>query len=239
MYTQNYIKGIIEKVLGLEHLSWYEIVSSTRMRDDYSVYSHCDRVAYYTSLICDEIEMDLQVKNEIILAALLHDIGKLAISSNVLCKPGSLSSEEWLVMKTHSTLGVNILSHYFDNENIFDYILCHHEKWDGNGYPKGLKEEEIPLGARIISIADTIDAMTVNRSYQKAVPIKDCILEISRCSGTQFDPWLAEIASEIFSHESKVEKFERKLNLIVSNNNVVASRRYEFLNIKNNERGLK
>lgn len=124
---------------------------------------------------------------------LLHDIGKIAIDENILNKPGKLTELEWEVIKRHSEIGYRILGTVSHMSEMAEYVLAHHERWDGKGYPKGLKGEKIPLNSRIICIADTYDAMTSERSYRSAMTEENAIKEILNNAGTQFDPKLAEI----------------------------------------------
>ena len=129
---------------------------------------------------------------EIETAGLLHDIGKIAIPKNILCKPGKLTDEEFSIMRTHPENSARLVSEITQLKGISSWVRSHHERYDGFGYPNGLKGEEIPLPARIIAIADTYDAMTSTRSYRTALSHQQAIEEIERCSGAQFDPVLAE-----------------------------------------------
>lgn len=130
--------------------------------------------------------------DELELLALLHDIGKIGIPDHILLKPGKLTNEEWQTMKTHTEIGYRIAKSTPDLSHIAYEILAHHERYDGNGYPSGLKGKEIPLLSRIINIADSFDVMTHKRTYKDAMSIDFAIEEIKRCSGTQFDPVIAD-----------------------------------------------
>ncbi|OAA90285.1 HD domain-containing phosphohydrolase [Clostridium ljungdahlii] len=127
---------------------------------------------------------------------LLHDIGKVAIEENILNKPGKLTDEEWQEIKRHPEIGYRILNTVDDMSEIADYVLAHHERWDGKGYPKGLKEKEIPLQSRIIAIADSYDAMTSERSYRSPLSEEIAIGELKLNAGTQFDPELTSVFIE-------------------------------------------
>ncbi len=127
---------------------------------------------------------------------LLHDIGKIAIEENILNKSEELTEDEWQEIKRHSEIGYRILNTVNDMLEISEYVLYHHERWDGKGYPKGLKGEEIPLQSRIITIIDAYDAMTSQRSYRSALSEESAIEELKINAGTQFDPDLIRIFIE-------------------------------------------
>lgn len=120
--------------------------------------------------------------------ALLHDVGKIAIPDAILQKPGVLTSDEWDIMKRHPAIGAPVVGRVPDLRGAAAGIRSHHERWDGTGYPDGLKGEKIPLAARIVAVADTFSAITSDRPYRNAESIQDALAEIDRCSGTQFDP---------------------------------------------------
>jgi two-component system cell cycle response regulator len=133
---------------------------------------------------CSEEEVHL-----VRLAALLHDIGKVGIPHEILHKPGPLTDDEWSVMRRHPKIGRQILAQAGGKFELLSHIVvAHHERWDGKGYPYGLKGETIPLGARILTVADSFDAMTSDRPYRKALSIAHARQELQRCSGDQYDP---------------------------------------------------
>ena len=123
--------------------------------------------------------------------AILHDVGKIGVSDAVLRKPGKLDEKEWEEMKEHPAMGYRMLQHIPFLKPALDIVLCHQERFDGSGYPRGLKGEEIPLGARVFAVVDTFDAMTSDRPYRAALSITDAREEIERWSGRQFDPRVA------------------------------------------------
>lgn len=127
---------------------------------------------------------------------LLHDIGKIAIEENILNKPGKLTNDEWKEFKRHPEIGYRILSTVNDMAEMSEYVLAHHERWDGRGYPKGLKGEGISLQSRIINIVDSYDAMTSERSYRSALPEEIAIEELRKNAGLQFDPQLVRVFIE-------------------------------------------
>jgi putative nucleotidyltransferase with HDIG domain len=155
--------------------------------------SHSERVMNYTSLMADKLgicDNDLQ---QLAKGALLHDIGKIGISDNILLKPGSLDDNEWVDMRRHPQVGHAILSEIEFLKGPAEIILTHHERFDGTGYPKGLKGEQIPVGSRIFVLVDTLDAMTSHRPYRKALPFDAVISEVKTFRGRQFDPDIADL----------------------------------------------
>lgn len=154
---------------------------------------HSLRVTLYSMILSRALNLDEELMEEIEIAGLLHDIGKIAMPKSILCKNGKLTDEEFLVMKSHPVRGEKIVINIKKLQKISEWVKAHHEKWDGNGYPDGLKGEEIPVAGRIIALADTYDAMTSTRPYRIALSHEVAMAEIKRCSGTQFDPTLAEV----------------------------------------------
>jgi putative nucleotidyltransferase with HDIG domain len=170
--------------------------------------SHSERVMNYTILLAET--MGIRASDVAIMArgALLHDIGKIGVSDNILLKPAKLDDAEWRHMKQHPQMGYDILSGIKFLKAPAEVVYAHHERYDGTGYPKGLRGSEIPLGARIFSLVDTLDAMTSNRPYRKALPFSAVLAEVKRCIGTQFDPSIAEIFLSIT--KGKWEKAGKK-----------------------------
>jgi HD-GYP domain-containing protein (c-di-GMP phosphodiesterase class II) len=130
---------------------------------------------------------------QIKLAGLVHDIGKIGISNAILDKTGPLTNEEYIEIKKHSEAGHRILSSVNEFSEIAKYVLAHQERWDGRGYPQGLRGEEIPIQARLIAIADAYDAMTADRPYHNKISPLLALEEIKGCAGTQFDPHLVRV----------------------------------------------
>ncbi|GLI36546.1 response regulator [Geobacter hydrogenophilus] len=155
--------------------------------------SHSERVMTYTLLLGEAMGVPEQDLSVMARGALLHDIGKVGISDNILLKPAKLDEREWMEMMRHPQLGYEILSGIKFLKGPAEMVLAHHERFDGSGYPKGLSRSGIPLGARIFSLVDTLDAMTSNRPYRKALPFESVTSEVKRCRGTQFDPEIVDI----------------------------------------------
>ncbi|MBP8641186.1 MAG: HD-GYP domain-containing protein [Oscillospiraceae bacterium] len=146
---------------------------------------------------------DVDSTNKIRTAGYLHDIGKIGIPENILNKKGKLDEQEMLVMKTHPERSWRVLQNSQEFSEISNIVLYHHEKWDGSGYPKGLKGEQIPINARIIKVADAYDAMTKDRSYRKKMSQTEAISELQNCSGTDFDPQIVEVfIGQVLSNEN-------------------------------------
>ena len=127
------------------------------------------------------------------IAGLLHDVGKIGVPSSILRKPGKLTEQEYEVMKSHVTLSALIIHGLPHLSDILDAVACHHERWDGRGYPKGLKGEEIPQLGRVMAIADAFSAMTMDRPYRAGLTVEEALHRIEAGAGTQFDPELARL----------------------------------------------
>ena len=171
------------------------IATALDAKDPYT-HGHSLRVTMYSLILAKKLNLDDTTLEEIETAGLLHDIGKIGIPQNILCKPGKLTDEEFAVMKSHPDQAARMLMGIKKLTVASNWLRCHHEKWDGSGYPYGMKGEEIPISGRIIALADTYDAMTSTRSYRQALTHEIAMAEIKRCSGTQFDPVLAELFIE-------------------------------------------
>jgi len=156
----------------------------------YGTYQHSLNVTNLTYHLTKKMQLSGEEVIEISIGALLHDIGKIFIDQRILNKPGRLTEEEWKIIKKHPEWGVEILYPYKWAESLLPYVLYHHERVDGLGY-LGISDEEIPLGAKIISLADSFDAMVSNRPYRKRLSITQCLNEIEKKSGSQFAPNLA------------------------------------------------
>jgi diguanylate cyclase (GGDEF)-like protein/putative nucleotidyltransferase with HDIG domain len=160
-------------------------------RDTYTG-SHSTRVAELAAWIASQLDLDAEQIELTRLAGSLHDLGKLAIPEEILRKPGPLTPPERLVLERHSQIGFRMLES-LGVDPVADWVLHHHERWDGMGYPAGLAGEEIPLGARVIFVADAYDAMTSDRAYRGRLTPQEAIAELERCAGTQFDPHIVTV----------------------------------------------
>jgi putative nucleotidyltransferase with HDIG domain len=165
-----------------------EALGSALDMKDAETEGHCQRVTAFTISIAKAVPVPLKYLPILARAAFLHDIGKMAIPDSILRKPGPLDNDEKQIMRTHCEIGYNVLTRIPFLQEAAEIVLAHQEFFDGTGYPRGLRGEQIPLGARIFSIADAMDAMISDRPYRKALPMAHAREEIRRCAGTQFDP---------------------------------------------------
>ena len=159
---------------------------------DVGTESHSRRVHGYSLALARAHGMPDDQLADLAHGVLLHDIGKIGIPDAILLKPGSLTPDEWQVMRTHPEIGKRLIEKIPFLHNAIPVVWCHHEKWDGTGYPRGLKGEAIPLNARIFSVVDAFDAMTFDRPYSKAIAFEAATAEIKRCAGSHFDPQVVE-----------------------------------------------
>ena len=160
---------------------------------------HSARVSYYSTKIARKLGLDDEYVRNIAYIALMHDCGKLLIDDDILTKPAKLTMEEYEIMKTHTTNGGKALQNFTSIKEIVNGAMYHREHYDGTGYPKGLKGEEIPLSARIIGVADALDAMASDRCYRKRLTEEVIKQELIECSCTQFDPKIANLVVEMIN----------------------------------------
>jgi len=173
-----------------------EIIMNTLFAKSNRESMHSDRVSFICLAIASKMNFDKDEINKIRMAGLVHDIGKIGIDENILNKPGKLTPEEREEINKHPEVGWRILSSSNEFSELANFILNHHERWDGKGYPNGLESKDIPVEARIISVADSYDAMTRDRTYRPGLTQKEAIVELRRCAGTQFDPEIVNIFIE-------------------------------------------
>lgn len=160
---------------------------------------HIIRMSLYSTIIAKSSGLDADACELILNASPMHDIGKIGIPDSILLKPGKLTVEEWTIMKSHPTIGAELLDGHDAELMVMarSIALNHHEQWSGNGYPHGIKGEDIPLAARIVAIADVFDALTTPRPYKDAWPVDEAVHEINKLSGKQFEPRLVEVFNRI------------------------------------------
>jgi len=170
--------------------------------------SHSERVRVYAMCLARAHGMSEPDLRDMEYGVILHDIGKIGIPDSILLKPGPLSPEEWKVMRTHPEVGRRLVENIPFLAGAVPIVYHHHERWDGNGYPEGLRGESIPLGARIFAVADALDAMTYDRPYSRAVSVEAARAEIGRCAGTHFDP--AVVATFMAIPSSTLEELRRR-----------------------------
>ena len=173
-----------------------DIILSTLHEKNKREEKHSRRVAELCAEMAQKMNFEDEEVKKIKTAGILHDIGKIGIEESLLNKPGKLTEEEYSEICKHAEIGYRILNTAPNMTEISEIILSHHERWDGLGYPKGIKGEEIPLFSRIIAIADSYDAMTSDRSYRAALSVQIAREEIRKNAGTQFDPELAIFFAE-------------------------------------------
>lgn len=179
-------------------------LEETLLERSYETREHITRMKNITEMFGKAMELQENEMDELSLLASLHDMGKIAVKDSILGKSGKLTEEEWLEMKKHPEAGYRIAQSTNELSHIADYILGHHERWDGGGYPQGLKGKDIPKLSRIIAIVDSYDAMTSVRSYKNAISHSEAMEEIKSCAGTQFDPKLAEAFIEMMEKIDEV-----------------------------------
>lgn len=172
------------------------LISVINAKDRYT-YAHSERVVLYSRLLAKKLNLNKEDTETLVYGAYMHDIGKINIAQEILMKKMPLTNEEWEILKTHPEEGVQVIKSVESLEKIVPIILHHHEKYNGTGYPLSLKGEDIPYLARILTVVDSFDAMTSNRPYNKRKSYEDAIEELRRCSGTQFDPVIAEKFIEV------------------------------------------
>ena len=178
------------------------IVEAMEARDPYTA-SHSMRVSDTTEMICHLLKVPEGAMEIIHIAAHLHDIGKIGIPDSVLVKSSSLTEDEWNVMRQHPETGYQILSKISGFRQIAEIVKHHHERWNGAGYPDALAKQKIPFGARIIAVADSMDAMLNDRMYRRAMSLEDCRLEIENNCAIMYDPYIVKAVLQNWSHFGK------------------------------------
>lgn len=178
-----------------------DILLAALSERDFIAQGHAERLMVMAEKMAVELSLSDESKRALILLAKVHDVGKVGIPDKILFKTEELTSEEYEIMKEHVQVGYNIANRSKELSFIAELILHHHERWDGSGYPSGMKGEEIPLECRILSILDAYDAMTNERSYHRGIKKEDALQELKRCAGTQFEPYLVEKFTKIIAED--------------------------------------
>ncbi|MCC7381352.1 MAG: response regulator [Deltaproteobacteria bacterium] len=205
-YQRDLEGAVLEKTAALEH-AYQQISETYRITLESLVTaldarecetgSHSQRVVRFSLAIGDRMGVTGQGRDDLARGALLHDIGKIGVPDHILLKPARLTEDEWIEMRKHPEIGARIISGIEFLAPAADIVLAHQERWDGQGYPRRLRGDQIPLGARIFAVADTIDAITTDRPYRRGRSFGHAREELLRCSGTQFDPAVVAVTAAI------------------------------------------
>ena len=185
------------------------LVNAIDAKDTYT-HGHSERVAQYSRKLAEMEGKSEQECEEIYYAALVHDVGKIGVPENIINKNGRLTDEEYAIIKQHPSMGVQILNGISEFPQLSTGAHYHHERYDGRGYPEGLKGEEIPEAARIIAVADSYDAMSSKRSYRDAIPQQKVREEIVKGIGTQFDPGYARLMLRMIDDDLEYRMSKRE-----------------------------
>ncbi len=199
-------KEHVEQIARL-HLRTIEALALAIEAKDHTTHDHLQRVRIYATELAGKLNLSADDLQAVHAAALLHDIGKLAVPEHIISKPGRLSPEEFEKMKIHPLVGAEILERVQFPYPVVPIVQAHHEKWDGSGYPYGLKGEQIPIGARILAAVDCLDALASDRQYRRALPLDEAMQRLQAESGTAFDPTIVQILRD---HYKDWEKLARK-----------------------------
>ena len=193
---------------------YLEMVSTMRLvvdaKDAYTR-GHSDRVSFYAYHIALRLGRDPEYCERVRVAGLFHDVGKLSIPDDILLKNGTLTDQEYEIIKTHPRNGADLLSVISQFRPILPAILSHHERIDGSGYPDGLRGDDIPEQARIIAVADTFDAMTSDRQYRKGLGFRKAMDELSRCKGSQLDAYITEVFQSMVQEPDFRDKMREEI----------------------------
>lgn len=192
-------KRHVEEMANL-HLRTIEALALAIEAKDHTTHEHLQRVRVYAIEVAKELGISGPELEALHAASLLHDIGKLAVPEHIISKPGRLSPEEFEKMKIHTLVGAEILERVRFPYPVVPIVRAHHEKWDGSGYPLGLKGAEIPIGARILSAVDYLDALASDRQYRRALPMREVMQKLAAESGKSFDPKVVDILLKRYQH---------------------------------------
>jgi putative nucleotidyltransferase with HDIG domain len=187
-----------------DYLQFVRVLANTLENKDRYTYHHSLRVNIYANLLADRIELSAEERKDLEVGAFLHDIGKVGVENRIIFKDGKLAEPEFEAIKKHTEIGVKLIAPLDLSPNVVSIIRHHHERYDGGGYPDGLKGDEIPYLARIIGLVESFDAMVADRPYRKAMPLIEVISELKRCAGTHFDPALVTVLLEIIAERGSM-----------------------------------
>jgi len=190
--------------MAMLHLRTIEVLALAIEAKDQTTHHHLQRVRVYATEIARELKLSKDEIEAVQAASLLHDIGKLAVPEHIVSKPGRLTPEEFEKMKIHPVVGAELLERVEFPYPVVPIVRAHHEKWDGSGYPDGLKGEEIPIGARILSAVDFLDALASDRQYRRALPLDEVIARLVADSGKSFDPRIVDILRKRYKDLEKL-----------------------------------
>ncbi len=202
-------KQHVEQIASL-HLRTIEALALAIEAKDHTTHDHLQRVRIYATELAKKLDLTEDENQAVHAAALLHDIGKLAVPEHIISKPGKLTPEEFEKMKIHPLVGAEILERVQFPYPVGPIVVAHHEKWDGSGYPNGLKGEEIPIGARILAAVDCLDALASDRQYRRALPLEDALARVVADSGTAFDPQVVDVLKKHYVEWEKLAQARSK-----------------------------
>ena len=185
------------------YMHFVKVLSNTLDSKDRYTHRHCVRVNIYANLIADQLNIPEEKRSSLELGAFLHDIGKIGVDSKIIFKDQKLTEQEVEAVQKHPEIGTDIVAPLQLPMDVVSMIRHHHERFDGTGYPDGLRGEQIPLLTRVISLAESMDAMAADRPYRRAVPLEKVIVELKRCSGTQWDSVLVDALLTVIAERGK------------------------------------
>ncbi len=203
VYDEPQLESMEDSIKSAYFSAIYALAATIDAKDHYT-YGHSENVSNYAVALASAMGFDEERVDIVRNAGLLHDIGKIGVPESILTKKSELSSEEYEIMKRHVDVSISIIKHVPGIVKVIPAIMSHHERYDGKGYPRGIKGENIPIEGRCLCIVDAFDAMTTDRPYRKALSVKEALLELKKNSGTQFDPMLTETFIRLFQ-EGKIE----------------------------------
>ncbi len=215
MNMKEYVNRLEELNQTLEDINMGLLETLGNVIDAFDIYTygHSSQVAVYARALAEKMNLPDSEIGDIVRAALVHDVGKVGITDSIIGKPGKLGVEEYNIIKLHPTIGAGIISQMYGMQNIVPLVKFHHERWDGKGYPEGLEGEKIPLGARILAVADALDALCSDRPYRSTMSFRGVQEEIQACSGTQFDKKVVEAFLQL-TKEKGVDFFKNSAMLV-------------------------